>query len=154
MRGSDFTEMSAFAAVAEQRSFVRAAKQLGVARSTLSQNLRSLEERLDLRLLNRTTRSVSLTEAGERLLTRLRPALNELAAATSELHALRKGPSGLLRLVVQPPVATLLMGPLVGRFLEQYPDITLEISVARMPADIVKSGFDAGIESASKSIAT
>ncbi|MGB7260063.1 MAG: LysR family transcriptional regulator [Pseudolabrys sp.] len=145
MRGSDFTEMSAFAAVAEQRSFARAAKQLGLARSTLSQNLRSLEERLGLRLLNRTTRSVSLTEAGERLLIRLRPALNELAAATIDLHALRKGASGLLRLVVQPPVATLLMGPLVGRFLEQYPDITLEVSVARMPADIVKSGVDAGI---------
>ncbi|HEX5211515.1 MAG TPA: LysR family transcriptional regulator [Pseudolabrys sp.] len=145
MRGTEFTKMSAFAAVAEQRSFAKAAKQLGLARSTLSQNLRSLEERLGVRLLNRTTRSVSLTEAGERLLARVRPALDELTAATVDLNTFRKGPSGLLRVVVQPPVATLLMGPLVGRFLDQYPEVTLEVSVARMPADIVKTGFDAGI---------
>jgi DNA-binding transcriptional LysR family regulator len=145
MRGTNFAEMSAFAAIAEQHSFAKAASQLGVARSTLSQNLRSLEERLGIRLLNRTTRSVSLTEAGERLLVRLRPALAELAAATVDLHAFRKKPSGLLRVVVQPPVATLLMGPVVGRFLEEYPDITLDISVVRMPTDIVGAGFDAGI---------
>jgi len=145
MRGTDFAEMSAFAAIADHRSFAKAAKQLGLARSTLSQNLRSLEERLGIRLLNRTTRSVSLTEAGERLLVRLRPALAELAAATLDLHAFRKGPSGLLRVVVQPPVATFLMGPLLAKFIEQYPGITLDISVARMPADIVGTGFDAGI---------
>jgi DNA-binding transcriptional LysR family regulator len=104
-----------------------------------------LEERLGVRLLNRTTRSVSLTEAGERLFSRLRPALGELAAATLDLHAFGKGPSGLLRVVMQPPVATLFIGPLLGRFVEQYPDITLDLSVVRMPTDIVGSGFDAGI---------
>ena len=145
MRGTEFAEMSAFVAIAEQRSFAKAATSLGVARSTVSQNLRALEERLRVRLLNRTTRSVSLTEAGERLLQRVRPALADLDAASGDLDRFRKGPSGLLRVVVQPPVATLLMGPLLGRFLEQYPDITLDLSVVRMPADIVSTGFDAGI---------
>jgi DNA-binding transcriptional LysR family regulator len=82
MRGTKFAEMSAFATIAEHRSFARAATLLGIGRSTLSQNLRSLEERLGVRLLNRTTRSVSLTEAGARLLARVRPALEELASAT------------------------------------------------------------------------
>jgi DNA-binding transcriptional LysR family regulator len=145
MRGTEFAEMSAFSAIAEQRSFAKAAKQLGLARSTLSQNLRSLEERLGVRLLNRTTRSVSLTQAGERLLVRIRPALAQLTEAIDDLDAFRTKPSGLLRLVVQPPVADFLMGPLLGRFLERYPDITLDLSVARMPSDIISSGFDAGI---------
>jgi len=145
MRGTDFVEMSAFAEIAEQRSFAKAAVQLGVGRSTLSQNVRSLEERLGVRLFNRTTRSVSLTEAGERLLARVRPALAELSAARNELETFRKAPSGVVRLVVQPPVATLFMGPLIGRFLEQYPDITLDLSVERMPRDIVSGRFDAGI---------
>jgi DNA-binding transcriptional LysR family regulator len=145
MRGTDFVEMSAFAVIAEQRSFANAAVQLGVARSTLSQNIRSLEERLGVRLFNRTTRSVSLTEAGERLLARVRPALAELSAAKNEVETLRKGPIGLVRLVVQPPVATLFMGPLLGKLLEEYPDITLDMAVERMPRDIVSGRFDAGI---------
>jgi DNA-binding transcriptional LysR family regulator len=137
--------MVAFVAIAERRSFAKAATHLGVARSTLSQNLRSLEERLRVRLLNLTTRSVSLTEAGERLLARVRPALGELTAAGNELGGSPQGPAGLLRIVVQPPVASLLMGPLLGRFLAQYPGIRLDISVVKMPADIVSEGFDAGI---------
>ena len=145
MRGTEFAEMSAFVAIAERRSFAKAAAQLGIARSTLSQTLRALEERLGVRLLNRTTRSVSLTEPGEQFLVRVRPALSELAAAVGELNGYRRGPSGLLRVVVQPPVATLLMGPLLGRFLQQYPAITLDLSVVRMPTDIVSAGFDAGI---------
>lgn len=145
MRGTEFAELAAFVEIAERRSFAKAAIQLGVARSTLSQNLRELEERLDVRLLNRTTRSVSLTEAGERLLMRVRPALGELAAASGELDGFRQSAGGLLRVVVQPPVATLLMGPLLGRFLAQYPDIKLDLSVVRMPSDIVAGGFDAGI---------
>jgi DNA-binding transcriptional LysR family regulator len=145
MRGTEFAELAAFVEIAERRSFAKAAAQLGVARSTLSQTLRALEERLGVRLLNRTTRSVSLTEAGERLLARARPALSELAAAGGELDGFRQGPGGLLRVVVQPPVATLLMGPLLGEFLAQYPDIKLDLSVVRMPPDIVSGGFDAGI---------
>ena len=129
MRGTEFAEMAAFVAIAERRSFAKAATHLGVARSTLSQNIRALEERLRVRLLNRTTRSVSLTEAGERLLARVRPALRELTTAANELDRSAQGPAGLLRVVVQPPVASFLMGPLLGRFLAKYPGIRLDISV-------------------------
>lgn len=145
MRATQFAELNAFVAVAERRSFVRAAEHLGVARSTLSQNLRALEERLGARLLHRTTRSVSLTEAGEHLLARVRPALAEVVAAAAEVESLQQAPSGLLRIVVQPPVATLLIGPVMARFLAQYPGIRLDVSVARLPPDIVAEGFDAGI---------
>jgi DNA-binding transcriptional LysR family regulator len=145
MRGTEFAEMSAFAAIAEQRSFAKAAAQLGIGRSTLSQNLRALEERLGVRLLNRTTRSVALTEAGARLLARVRPSLLELKAAADELAADRQSPSGLLRLVVQPPVATFLIEPMLARFMGDYPGIQLDIAVVKMPADIVSEGFDAGI---------
>jgi DNA-binding transcriptional LysR family regulator len=145
MRGTEFAEMAAFVAIAERRSFAKAATHLGVARSTLSQNIRVLEERLRVRLLNRTTRSVSLTEAGERLLARVRPALGELTAAANELDRSAQGPAGLLRVVVQPPVASFLVGPLLGRFLAKYPGIRLDISVVKMPANIFSEGFDAGI---------
>lgn len=145
MRGAEFAEMSAFAAIAEQRSFAKAATQLGIGRSTLSQNLRALEERLGVRLLNRTTRSVSLTEAGARLLARVRPSLAELNAAVAELAPYRQGPTGLLRLVVQPPVATLLIEPILARFMREHSGVQLDVAVVKMPADIVREGFDAGI---------
>jgi DNA-binding transcriptional LysR family regulator len=145
MRGTQFAEMSAFAAIAEQKSFAKAATLLGIGRSTLSQNLRSLEERLGVRLLNRTTRSVSLTEAGARLLARLRPALDEMAAAAAEAIDHRGAPSGLLRLVVQPPVSTFMIAPMLARFMRQYPAIQLDVAVIKMPGDIVQEGFDAGI---------
>ena len=144
MRGTQFAEMSAFVAVAERQSFAKAATQLGIGRSTLSQNLRALEERLGVRLLNRTTRSVSLTEAGARLLARVRPSLVELDAAVSELADYRGGPSGLLRIAVQPPVATLLIEPMLARFLREYPSIQLDIAVIKMPADIIAEGFERG----------
>src|SRR5579871_2034254 len=145
MRGTQFAEMSAFAAIAEQRSFAKAATVLGIGRSTLSQNLRSLEERLGVRLLNRTTRSVSLTEAGARLLDRVRPALGELHAAIDELGDYRQGPTGTLRLVVQPPVASLMIGPMLARFMGEHPGVALDVAVVKMPGDIVGEGFDAGI---------
>jgi DNA-binding transcriptional LysR family regulator len=145
MRGTEFAEMSAFAAIAEQRSFAKAATQLGIGKSTLSQNLRSLEERLGVRLLNRTTRSVSLTEAGARLLARVAPSLVELSAAVDEVAKHRQSPTGLLRLVVQPPVATFLIEPILARFLGEYPGVQLDVAVVKMPADIVAEGFDAGI---------
>ena len=145
MRGAVFAEMSAFAAIAEQRSFAKAAIQLSIGRSTLSQNLRSLEERLGVRLVNRTTRSVSLTEAGVRLLARVRPSLAELKAAVAELADYGQSPSGLLRIAVQPPVGTFLIEPILARFLHAYPGIQLDVAVIKMPADIVSEGFDAGI---------
>lgn len=145
MRGTQFAEMSAFAAIAEQKSFAKAATLLGIGRSTLSQNLRSLEERLGVRLLNRTTRSVSLTEAGARLLARARPALDELTAAADEAVDQRGMPRGLLRVVVQPPVATFMIAPMLARFMRAYPGIQLDVAVVKMPGDIVEGGFDAGI---------
>jgi DNA-binding transcriptional LysR family regulator len=145
MRGAEFVEMSAFVAIAEQGGFAKAATHLGIGRSTLSQNLRALEERLGVRLLNRTTRSVSLTAAGARLLARVRPSLVELNAAVDELADYRQSPTGLLRLVVQPPVGTLLIEPILARFLREYPGIQLDVAVVKMPADIVSEGYDAGI---------
>lgn len=145
MRGVEFAELAAFAAIAEHQSFAKAAVSLGLGRSTLSQTLRALEERLGVRLLNRTTRSVSLTDAGVRLLGRVRPALGELTSAVAEVRDDRDQPTGLLRLVIQPPVATFLIGPLLGRFLAEYPGVRVDVSVVKMPADIIKDGFDAGI---------
>jgi DNA-binding transcriptional LysR family regulator len=145
MRGTEFVEMSAFAAIAEQRSLTKAATLLGIGRSTLSQNLRALEERLGVRLLNRTTRSVSLTEAGARLLARVQPSLVELKAAADELADYRLNPTGLLRLAMQPPVATFLIEPILARFMREYTGIQLDVAVIKMPADIVSEGFDAGI---------
>ena len=145
MRGVEFAELAAFAAIAEQRSFSKAAARLGLGRSTLSQTLRALEERLGVRLLNRTTRSVSLTEAGVRLLERVRPALGELTSAVDDIADDRDQPTGPLRLVVQPPVADFLVGPILARFLSKYPGVRPDVSVVKMPADIIKDGFDAGI---------
>ena len=145
MRGVEFAELAAFTAIAEHRSFAKAAATLGLGRSTLSQTLRGLEERLGTRLLNRTTRSVSLTDAGVRLLGRVRPALGELVSAVEEVRDGGDHPAGLLRLVVQPPVATFLIGPVLAQFLSEYPGVRADVSVVKMPADIIKDGFDAGI---------
>src|ERR1700757_4300444 len=145
MRGTEFAEMSAFSAIAEQRSFAKAATQLGIGRSTLSQSLRSLEERLGVRLLNRTTRSVSLTEAGARLLARGRPALDGVTGGADGGVDQGGMPRGLLRLVVQPPVATFMIAPMLARFMRAYPGVQLDVAVIKMPGDIVQDGFDAGI---------
>ena len=145
MRGPDLAEMTAFVAVAERRSFAQAAVQLGVSRSRLSETIRGLEERVGLRLLNRTTRSVAPTVAGERLLARLRPLLEDFGAALDSINEFRDKPAGLLRLTVPSPVASLMLAPLVSRFLQQYPAIDLEISVDAALTDIVAGRFDAGI---------
>ena len=145
MRRPDLAEMSAFVAVAEHHSFARAAVQLGVSRSRLSETISELEQRLGVRLLNRTTRSVAPTEAGERLLTRLRPLLEDFAGALDSINAFRDKPAGVLRLTVPPPVAALMLAPLVAPFLTQYPTIELEISVDAALTDIVSGRFDAGM---------
>jgi DNA-binding transcriptional LysR family regulator len=137
--------MSAFVAVAEHRSFAKAAVRLGISRSRLSETIRGLEDRLGVRLLNRTTRSVAPTAAGERLLGRLRPLLNDFDTVLDSINAFRDKPAGLLRLTVPPPAANLLLGPLLSRFLAQYPAIDLEISVDAALTDIVAGRFDAGI---------
>ena len=145
MRGPDLAEMNAFVAVAERRSFAKAALQLGISRSRLSETIRGLEDRLGVRLLNRTTRSVASTAAGERLLARLRPLLDDFAAALDSVNAFRDKPAGLLRLTVLPPAANFMLAPLLARFLAQYPAIDLEISVDAALTDIVADRFDAGM---------
>ena len=144
MRGTQFSELSVFVAVAEEASFTKAAKRLGLSNATLSQAVRALEERLGTRLLNRTTRSVALTDAGERLLTQLRPLLDGFDAAIESVNAFRDRPIGHLRLTMSPPIAKFILGPVLARFLKQYPEITMEISVGTQFADIVAGRFDAG----------
>ena len=145
MRGSEFAELRAFVEVVEQGNFGRAAAELGMAPSTLSQTIRSLEQRMGLRLLNRTTRSVSLTEAGAHLLERIRPAFAELHAAVESVNDFRDTPIGVLRLSVSAIPARMIMAPLLKRFLTAYPGITLDISVDSSNVDIVQGRFDAGI---------
>lgn len=145
MREIGFAEMSAFAEVAARKSFAKAADRLGVSRSSLSETIRGIEERLGVRLLNRTTRSVAPTEAGERLLARLTPILGDFQAALDSVNAFRSTPAGTLRLTVPPPAAYLLIAPLMARFLAAHPQITLEVSADGTLRDIVSERFDAGI---------
>ena len=145
MRGSEYTELRAFAAIAREGSFVRAAASLRVSPSALSQTIRQLEERVGVRLLNRTTRSVAPSAAGERLLERLVPALAELEGAVTEVTELRDRPMGDLRINAARLPATRILGPLLGRFRDAYPDVRLEIFTDDAITDIVASHFDAGI---------
>lgn len=145
MRGTQFAELSAFVAVAEHRSFTKAAAQLSISRAGLSQIIRSLEERLGVRLLNRTTRSVALTEAGERLLNDTQPVLVGIQRAIEGVNAFRDKPSGALRLNMQRAAAVWLVGPVLPKFLAKFPDINLEIAADNNHTDIVSGRFDAGI---------
>jgi len=145
MHGSEFSELRAFVAVAERRSFSRAAGQLGLGASTISQTVRALEERLGVRLFNRTTRSVSLTDAGERLLARVRPAITELAAAVEDLNDFRDTPTGTLRLNISSVAAQIVLAPALRKFLAAYPAISLDVTVDDDESDIVGGRFDAGI---------
>jgi DNA-binding transcriptional LysR family regulator len=145
MRGPEFAELTAFVAVAEQRNFTRAAANLGIAPSTLSQTIRALEERLGVRLLNRTTRSVATTEAGERLLAELQPALDGIGKAMETVNAYRDTPMGTLRLCVSRPASLHIVAPLLTPFLAAHPAINVEITTDDSRQDIVKGGFDAGV---------
>jgi DNA-binding transcriptional LysR family regulator len=144
MRGSEYAELRAFASIVEHGSFARAAAQLGVSPSALSQTIRGLEERLGLRLLNRTTRSVAPSDAGARLLGRLGPALGELDAALRDLRETRDAPAGALR-INAPRAALQFIAPKLGPFHRAYPEIVLEVIVQDSLADIVAGRFDAGI---------
>ncbi len=147
MRGTQFAQLSAFVAVAEQRSFTKAATQLGISTPSLSQAVRRLEEQFGVRLLNRTTRSVSLTDAGEELLGHLNPVFTGVENAIDAVNAFRDKPAGVLRLTVHPVAAAAVLAPLVGRFSAQFPEISLDISVDVEQRDIVSERFDAGIQS-------
>jgi DNA-binding transcriptional LysR family regulator len=145
MKKASIAEMSAFVAIAERGSFAKAAAHLGVSRSSLSESLRAMEERLGVRLINRTTRSVALTEAGERLLAQLRPLLDNFDAALESVNAYRDSPAGHVRITVPRPAARTIIEPIVSRFLLAYPAVTLEVSIDSALTDIVRDRFDAGI---------
>ncbi len=146
MNGSnDLSILSTFVAIAEERSFTKAAKRLGVSPSALSHAIRGLEEGLGVRLLSRTTRSVAPTEAGEQLLARLRPALIDVQDALDQLSGLRDRPAGRLRLLVPRFAATAVLGPKLAKFAGDYPDVVLDITADDSRRDIVAGGFDAGI---------
>jgi DNA-binding transcriptional LysR family regulator len=145
MRREQLTDLAAFMTVAEEGSFTRAAAKLGTSQSALSHTIRRLESRLGVRLLSRTTRSVSATEAGERLLGTLRPALDEIAAGIASLSELRDKPSGTIRITAAEHAAHAVLWPVIEKLLPDYPDITIEVSVDGGLADIVADRFDAGI---------
>ena len=141
----NFAETNALVAVLERKSFSKAAEQLGLSPARVSELVRNLEERVGVRLVERTTRSVAATAAGERLLARLRPLLDEYQAAIDSLNDFRTSPAGALRLTVPPPAADFVLAPVLPRFIAQYPEIKLEVSIDRAFVDIVAARFDAGI---------
>ncbi|WP_207483327.1 LysR family transcriptional regulator [Arenibaculum pallidiluteum] len=138
-------DLTAFLAVAEHRSFRRAADALGLSPSSLSHTLRALEQDLGVRLLNRTTRSVAPTEAGQRLVEQLRPVLTELDRALGAVDAFRGTPSGTVRINAPRTGARLLLGRVAPVFLARFPDVTLDIVAEGRLVDIVAQGFDAGV---------
>ena len=137
--------VEAFLSVAEHRSFRRAAAELGVTPSAISQAVRTLESRVGAALFIRTTRSVGLTEAGLRFISRAKPAFEELIGASEAVRELGQRPAGLLRLSVPRAVVPILLEPLIASFCEAYPEIELEISASAEPVDLATEGFDAGI---------
>lgn len=141
----DFGQLRAFVAVAEALSFTRAAEKLGVTSSALSQLVRALEERVGVRLLQRNTRSVSLTDAGERLLQRVKPAVQELVAALGQASELRARPSGILRIHCFRLAAEIYLRPMLRAFHEAYPHVVLDITLDDEVVDFVASGYDAAI---------
>lgn len=141
----DLSELDAFAAVARHRSFRKAADERGVSASALSHAMRALEARLGVRLLNRTTRSVTPTEAGHQLLATLAPTLQQVADALAQLTSLQDVPAGKLRLNVARPAARAVFAKVLGPFVARYPRIQLDLVTDDGLADIVSGGFDAGV---------
>jgi DNA-binding transcriptional LysR family regulator len=145
MTRTNVNDLLAFLAVARERSFTRAAAQLGVSQSALSHTVRGLEERLGLRLLTRTTRSVAPTEAGERLLRNVGPRFAEIDAELSALTALRETPAGTIRITTGEHAAQTVLWPAVAKLLPRYPDIKVELVVDYGLTDIVAERYDAGV---------
>ncbi len=145
MSDPDLRDLAVFVAVARTRNFRRAASEQGISVSSLSQRLRDMEERLGVRLMNRTTRSVALTEAGELLLARIVPAMRDVGDALDRMRGLRAVPSGRLRINAPPPAIDLVLAPMVAPFVAAYPQIDLEIVGDSSFVDIVAHGFDAGV---------
>jgi DNA-binding transcriptional LysR family regulator len=145
MHRGTLSDLTTFIAVADSRSFRGAGERLGVTPSALSHSMKQLEERIGTRLLNRTTRSVSLTDAGLRLLEQVRPAFDQISHAMDDLDEARGRPSGRLRVHVSGSAEALVIAPLWRRFLATYPEIDLEVECGTAPVDIVAKGFDAAI---------
>src|SRR5712672_864486 len=137
--------VEAFLNVAQHRSFRRAAAELGVTPSAISQTVRALEARIGAALFIRTTRSVGLTEAGEQFLARAKPAFEELVAASEIARDLGQRPSGLLRLTVPRAVVPILLEPLIASFCKAYPEVEVEIAASEQLVDLAAGGFDAGV---------
>lgn len=145
MKRDGFFELNALVAIAERKSFRAAAIELDISPSALSHAIAVLEKRLGVRLFNRTTRSVSLSEAGERFVARVQPALKELAFAFETINDFRDTPTGTLRINTTEPFAQQIFTPVVVEFLARYPDMNVELACDSHFVDIVKQGFDAGI---------
>lgn len=145
MQQENFNDLFAFAAVATDRSFTKAAAKLGVSPSALSHTIRNLEERLGLRLLTRTTRSVSPTEAGERLLRTVKPRFDEITSELSVLSDQRELPAGTIRITTSEHAAISIIAPALQKLLPQYPDINVEVNVDSGLTNIVAERFDIGV---------
>ncbi|MNB91805.1 HTH-type transcriptional regulator DmlR [compost metagenome] len=145
MKSPSTADLSIFLCIARHLNFSRAAVELGLTPSALSHSLRALENRLGVRLFNRTTRSVALTDAGERLFARLKPAFRDIDDALEDLNSFRDKPSGNLRMTAGRQACELVLLPIVSQFLKEYPDIRLEIVESDALVDVVAGGFDAGV---------
>src|SRR5438093_10024594 len=145
MARADVNDLTAFLAVAKERSFTRAAARLGVSQSALSHTIRRLEERLGIRLMTRTTRSVAPTEAGERLLRNVGPRFEEIDAELSALTELREKPAGTIRITTGEHAAEAILWPALGKLLPDYPDISVEVIIDHGLIDIVAERDEAGI---------
>jgi DNA-binding transcriptional LysR family regulator len=145
MRHGDFSELAAFIAVAEAGSFTRAAAKLGLSQSAVSYSVRMLEQKLGVRLISRTTRSLSLTDAGQRMLRNLRPAFDHIESEIAAVTALRDKPAGKIRITTFRYAAISVLWPVVAKFLAEYPDVEMEIILDEGLTDIVADRFDAGI---------
>src|SRR5437773_4988172 len=146
MLRDELSVLAAFAVVAEERSFTKAAVRLGVSTSAISHSIRGLEERLGVRLLARTTRTVAPTDAGQRLLAQLRPALDGIEGALTEVGRLREKPAGVVRLIAPPLAIAMALSPKLAKFARDYPDVVLDITTEDdSRRDLVAGRFDAGI---------
>jgi len=143
---NDLGELAAFAVVAEERSFTRAAVRLGISQSALSHSMRGLEKRLGIQLLARTTRSVSPTAAGTALLQDLTPALERIKRSLAEARKRRESPTGRIRLIIQRPATYMVLLPKLARFARAYPEIVLEVTSSYDPVDLVAGEYDAGVQ--------
>lgn len=146
MLRSDLPDLAAFATVVEERSFTRAAARLGVSQSALSHSMRSLEKRMGVQLIARTTRSVSATAAGTALLQQLAPALEKIARAVAETMQLRERPAGRIRLIIPRSAAEMVLMPKLSAFTRKYPEIVLEVTSSNDPVDLVAGEYDGGVQ--------